>query len=326
MKNWQTILENFKNVRVLIVGDVMLDRYLWGTISRISPEAPVPVVKLERVTLTAGGAANVAANVASLGAVAVLIGAVGADEGATELPQVLHKCRVSADYLVKIENRPTTTKTRIVAHQQHVVRIDDEHAQPLDDAQAGKVREKIQELLPEADVVILSDYAKGCLSDAILTDTIQTARKLNKPVLVDPKGRDYRKYRGATLLTPNKSEAAAAAGIDIFDEDSCKRAGEKLLAEVELDSLLVTLSEDGVRLFEKGRDSRQFPALARKVYDVTGAGDTVIAALAIAVGAGADLASATQIANAAAGLAVEQVGTATVSQSDLLANLESYFS
>lgn len=325
MKNWQHILGNFKNVRVLIVGDVMLDRYLWGTVERISPEAPVPVVKLERITLAAGGAANVAANVASLGAEALLIGAVGADEGATELPQVLSECGVKSDYLVKIDNRPTTTKTRIIAHQQHVVRIDDEHAQPLGSEQAEKVRQKIHELLPRADVVILSDYAKGCLSEAILTDTIQAARKSNKPVLVDPKGRDYRKYLGATLLTPNKSEAAAASGIDIFDADSCNKAGEKLLAEAELDALLITLSEDGVRLFEKGGDAKHFPALARKVYDVTGAGDTFIAALAIAVGAGADLASATRTANAAAGLAIEQVGTATVSQRDLLANLESYF-
>lgn len=312
IKNWQNILRKFADVRVLVIGDVMLDRYLWGTVSRISPEAPVPVILLEKTTSTAGGAANVAANVASLGAQPFLVGVIGADEGGRDLPAVLARCDVSADFLVKLDNRPTTTKTRIVAHSQHVVRVDDEHATDLSNEQAEILRNKIAEILPKSDVVILSDYAKGCLCENVLTETIETARRLKKPVLVDPKGRDYLKYRGATLLTPNKGEAAAASGVDITDDFSCKKAGEKLLAEIELDSLLVTLGEDGMRLFEKNKDSRHFGAVARKVYDVTGAGDTVIATLAIALGAGADLADAAQIANAAAGLAVEQVGTAAV--------------
>ena len=317
MKNWQEILKAFAKVRVLIIGDVMLDRYFWGTVLRVSPEAPVPVVRLEKITLTAGGAANVAANVASLGAKPFLIGAVGADEGGRDLPAVLAKCEVNSDYLVKVENRPTTTKTRVVAHQQQVVRIDDEDVQPLNERQAEIVWQKITEVLPGADVIVLSDYAKGCLCDSILADTIEMARKFKKPVLVDPKGKNYLKYRGATLLTPNKSEAAAASGIEITDETTCRQTGVKLLAEVELESLLITLGEDGMRLFEKNRESKHFPAVARKVYDVTGAGDTVIATLAVALGAGADLATAAQIANVAAGLTVEQVGTATVKMSDL---------
>jgi rfaE bifunctional protein kinase chain/domain len=322
MKNWREILAGFDRVKVLVVGDVMLDRYFWGTVSRISPEAPVPVVKLEKVTLTAGGAANVAANVSSLGAQAFLVGAVSNDEGGRELPKVLAENQVSAEYLVQFENRPTTTKTRVVAHQQQVVRIDDEHADPLNEAQAAAFWRKIEELLPAADVVILSDYAKGCLCDSVLANTIETARKLNKPVLVDPKGRDYLKYRGATLLTPNKGEASAASRIDITDKVSCQQAGQKLLTDVHLDYLLITLGEDGMQLFEKGKESRNFPAVARKVYDVTGAGDTVIATLAVALGAGADLAAAAQIANAAAGLAVEQVGTAAVKKKELIEQLE----
>ena len=317
MKHWQEILRNFADVRALVVGDVMLDRYLWGTVSRISPEAPVPVVKLEKMTSMPGGAANVAANVASLGAKPFLVGAIGVDEGGRELPDVLTKCNVGAEFLVKFENRPTTTKTRIVAHSQHVVRVDDEHAQPLDEKQAEIVGQKIAELMPKSDVVVLSDYAKGCLCESVLAAAIETAKKLKKPVLVDPKGRNYLKYKGSSLLTPNKGEAAAASGVDITDEISCRRAGEKLLQEIELDSLLITLGEEGMALFEKGKDSRQFPAVARKVYDVTGAGDTVIAALGIAIGAGADLATAAQIANAAAGLAVEQVGTAAVKLPEL---------
>lgn len=322
MQDWQKVIEKFGAVKVLVAGDVMLDRYLWGTVSRISPEAPVPVVKLEKVTLTAGGAANVAANVASLGAKAFLIGAISGDEGGRELPKVLAENNVSAEHLVQFDNRPTTTKTRVVAHQQQVVRIDDEHAHPLDDAQAAVLWSKIKELLFAADVVILSDYAKGCLCQSVLANTIETARKMNKIVLVDPKGKDYLRYRGATLLTPNKSEAAAASGVDITDAASCEKAGQRLLETVNLESLLITLGEDGMQLFERGRASQNFPAVARQVYDVTGAGDTVIATLAIALGAGADLGTAAQIANAAAGIAVEQIGTAAVKQEELIKQLE----
>ncbi|MEP6923410.1 MAG: D-glycero-beta-D-manno-heptose-7-phosphate kinase [Pyrinomonadaceae bacterium] len=322
MKNWQNILNKFADVRVLVVGDVMLDRYFWGTVSRISPEAPVPVVKLEKITQTPGGAANVAANAASLGAKAFLVGAIGADESGRALPQVLAETGVGADYLVKLKNRPTTCKTRVIAHSQQLVRVDDEDSAPLNAEQAEIVWRRIQEILPQTDIVILSDYGKGCLCEMVLANTIETARKLGKAVLVDPKGKNYLKYRGATLLTPNKGEAAAASGIEITDDYSCKRAGDKLLAELELESVLITLGEDGMRLFEKNQDSKHFPTMARKVYDVTGAGDTVIATLAIALGAGADLATAAQIANAAAGLAVEQVGTAAVKLSALYEQLK----
>lgn len=322
MKKWQSILGKFAEVRVLIVGDMMLDRYLWGSVSRISPEAPVPVVKLEKVTETAGGAANVAANVASLGAQVFLVGAIGTDESGLALPRILAENRVASDYLVKLQDRPTTCKTRVVAHSQQLVRIDDEDSTALDNDQAEIVWQKISELLPRADVVILSDYAKGCLCKMILDRTIESARRIGKPVLVDPKGKDYLQYRGSTLLTPNKGEAAAASGIEITDDDSCNKAGQKLLAAVELDSLLITLGEGGMRLFEKNRDSRHFPTMARKVYDVTGAGDTVIATLAVAIGAGADLPTAAQIANVAAGLVVEQIGTATINLTNLKTELE----
>ena len=313
MKNWQSILNKFGGVRVLIVGDVMLDRYLWGTVSRISPEAPVPVVRLERVTETAGGAGNVAANAAALGAGAFLVGVIGADEAGLALPRILAANSVSSNYLVKFENRPTTCKTRVVAHSQQLVRIDDEDSTGLDDGQAEIVYRKILELLPMIDVVVLSDYAKGCLCERVLAETIKAAGSYGKSVLIDPKGQNYARYRGATLLTPNKHEAAAASGIEITDDDSCKKAGEKILAEVELESLLITLGEDGMRLFQKNRDSQHFPTMARKVYDVTGAGDTVIATLAAALGTGAELPVAAQLANAAAGIAVERVGTSAVS-------------
>lgn len=317
MKNWREITDKFSDVRVLIVGDVMLDRYLWGTVARISPEAPVPVVRLEKQTATAGGAANVAANAAAFGAQVALIGIVGKDAGADEIKRILEKTGVNPANLISTDNRQTTTKTRIVAHHQHVVRLDDETAARLDSTDAQKVLEQIEKLLNNSDVVVFSDYAKGCLSDEVLSVAIERAGALEKPILVDPKGKNYNKYVGATLLTPNKSEAAAASGEDISDAASLERAGKKLLAELPIDALLVTLGEDGMRLFERNRDSVHIHAAAREVYDVTGAGDTVIASLAVCLGAGVNLTDAAQIANAAAGIAVEQVGTTVVTKTEL---------
>lgn len=315
--NWQKIIDGFAKVSVLVIGDVMLDRYFWGTVSRISPEAPVPVVKLEKVTVSAGGAANVAANIASLGAKPILVGIIGDDEGGRELPKVLEKNNVSGENLICFANRPTTTKTRIVAHHQHVVRIDDEDSKALSDEQSREVWEKIGKILPEIEIVVLSDYAKGCLTEIVIENVIETAKKFGKRVLVDPKGKNYQKYNGANLLTPNRLEAAAATGTEIFDEDSIIAAGEKLLENVKLDAALITLGEDGMMLFERNKKAKHFHSLARDVYDVTGAGDTVIAALSIALGAGADFSLAAQIANTAAGIAVEQVGTTAVTGDEL---------
>jgi D-beta-D-heptose 7-phosphate kinase/D-beta-D-heptose 1-phosphate adenosyltransferase len=322
MQNWREILDKFADVRVLIVGDVMLDRYFWGTVARISPEAPVPVVRLEKQTVTAGGAANVAANVAALGAKSYLLGIIGNDQGASELKQILEQSGVNPSNLIQTSNRQTTTKTRIVAHHQHVVRLDDEKTTPLDALNSEQIRRKVADLLPASDVVVLSDYAKGCLSNAVLAHVIEESRKHGKPILVDPKGRDYQKYAGATVLTPNKSEASAASAIEITDEESLKAAGEKLLAELKTEALLITLGEDGMRLFERNRKSVQIPAAARDVYDVTGAGDTVIASIAVALGAGANFADAARIANSAAGIVVEQIGTTAVKKAELEKSLQ----
>lgn len=311
------VINRFEQVKVLVVGDVMLDRYWFGAVSRISPEAPVPIVRLERVTSAAGGAANVAANVLSLGAQPLLVGAIGADENGLTLKRVLEQNRVETKYLVASSNRPTTTKTRVIAHQQQVVRIDDENDKTLSAADAEKICRNASELIPRVDVVLLSDYAKGCLCENVLSNVITAARKAGKKVLVDPKGKNYAKYNGATLLTPNKLEATTAAGVEIGDDDLTTEIGEKLLRDLQIEALLITLGEDGMRLSERGKKTRHFPALARQVYDVTGAGDTVIATLAVALGANADLATAAQLANTAAGLAVEQVGTATVKKAAL---------
>lgn len=306
------ILEKFCDVNVLVVGDVMLDRYWWGSVNRISPEAPVPVVKLDNRTLSAGGAANVAANIIGLGAKPLLVGIIGDDDGGRELCDVLKKINISSEYLVKLSERPTTVKTRIVAHHQHVVRIDDENVSPLSADEINNLKEHVLSLLSSVDVLLFSDYAKGALSPELLKDLIEAAREKNIPVIVDPKGRDYNRYQGATLLTPNRKEALYASGLDITEPHDIEEIGKELLSNLKVDSLLVTLGEDGMVLFRLDDSPLHLSAMAREVYDVTGAGDTVIATLSAAIGAGASLAESAKLANIAAGIVVEQVGTTAI--------------
>lgn len=306
------IIDSFHRVVVLVVGDVMLDRYWWGSVDRISPEAPVPVVRLERSTRACGGAANVAANIAGLSARPLLVGLIGDDEGGRELPGVLDEAGVSPEYLCRLEGRATTLKTRIVAHSQHVVRIDHENATPVSETEAQEIAAKIIELMPSAHVVLLSDYAKGLLGKSLLREVIEEARRLKMPVLVDPKGRDYGRYAGATMLTPNRFEAAQVCGMDASDQAAIEAAGAQLLTQLGVEALLITQGEDGMTLFRVNEEPLHLSALARDVYDVTGAGDTVISTLSLALGAGADLAAAARLANMAARLAVEQVGTTII--------------
>jgi rfaE bifunctional protein kinase chain/domain len=303
---------NFSDVKVLIVGDVMLDRYCWGSVNRISPEAPVPVVNLDKTEVTLGGAANVAANVVGLGAKALLVGVIGKDSEAELFPKILQEKRISYENLVAMENRPTTVKTRIVAHNQHIVRIDQEKTEPLSNEASIKVLDKIEQIFDQANIVIISDYAKGLLTDKIIQRLITLGREQNKPIFVDPKGKDYTKYRGATLLTPNKKEAFQATEIENIEQ-----AGQILINKLDLSALLITQGEDGMTLFDKTDKSLKLNALARTVYDVTGAGDTVIATLAVAFASGFDLAYSANLANIAAGFVVEKVGTTAIDIKEL---------
>lgn len=315
--NLDILLRRFGGVSALVVGDVMLDRYWWGNVDRISPEAPVPVVRLTQSSLVAGGAANVAANIAGLGARPWLVGVAGDDEGGAQLPGALKDANVDAEHLIRTPGRPTTVKTRVVAHQQHVVRVDLEDSRPISDSCAGELATTAERLLSDAQVLVLSDYAKGVLTPELLDRLIAHARELRLPVLIDPKGRDYERYAGATLLTPNRTEAALAVGLDPHEPSVVRRAGEIIIENLRIDALLITEGEDGMTLFERDRAPVHLDASARQVYDVTGAGDTVIATLSVALGAGADLLTAAMIANVAAGLAVQQVGTTTVSLDQL---------
>ncbi|MEO6052091.1 MAG: D-glycero-beta-D-manno-heptose-7-phosphate kinase [Pyrinomonadaceae bacterium] len=311
------ILEEFSKTKILVIGDVMLDRYWWGSVDRISPEAPVPVVRLVDTTLAAGGAANVAVNIAGLGAQPILLGVVGTDEEAGMVKKVLNSLGVDSAHLVEASSRRTTVKTRVIAHSQQVARIDQETDFYLDKTTEKILSAKLVGLIPAIDAIVVSDYAKGLLTDTLLAHIISIAAAARKSVLVDPKGKDYAKYRGATIITPNRREAAEACSLAENADNMVNKAGTKLMDDHLIDAALITQGEAGMTLFQKGRAPKHFPAAARLVYDVTGAGDTVIATLATSLGAGADLETATMLANIAAGFVVEQVGTSSISLPEL---------
>jgi rfaE bifunctional protein kinase chain/domain len=307
----------FAGCRILVLGDVMLDRYWWGNVSRISPEAPVPVVKKLRSTAVPGGAANVAVGIRSLGGSPTLIGVTGADEAGGELRRALQSRDVNPDHLIADPTRPTTVKTRVIAHSQHVVRVDEEETAPISFPLASQIMDRFLLLLESADLVVISDYAKGLLNPDLLRRAIAEARRANCRVLVDPKGLDYAVYDGAYLIAPNYMEALAAAHISPDQSDSVREAGQQLLARAAVEAVLITQGAAGMTLLERGQEPIHFPALARSVYDVTGAGDTVLATLSVALAREWPLRAAVQLANAAAGLAVEQVGTAAVEAQEL---------
>ncbi|MDP2761885.1 MAG: D-glycero-beta-D-manno-heptose-7-phosphate kinase [Sideroxyarcus sp.] len=308
-------LPSFDKARVLVVGDVMLDRYWFGDVTRISPEAPVPVLKVSRVEERPGGAANVARNIASLGAHCTLLSVVGADEAGDCLQRLLtEQGRVEA-MLYRDDSISTIVKLRAIARQQQLLRIDFE-TQPSHEVLQAKLAD-FRQRLPQCDVVLLSDYGKGGLTH--IAEMIRLARAAGKPVLVDPKGDDYARYHGATLLTPNRSEFRDVAGSWKNEAELTAKA-QKLRAGLELDALLVTRSEEGMSLF-RAQEVLHEPTQAREVFDVSGAGDTVIATLAVMLASGANMADAVRIANRAAGVVVGKLGTAVVSREEILENM-----
>jgi rfaE bifunctional protein kinase chain/domain len=306
------MLEKVRNVRLLVVGDVMLDRYWFGEVNRISPEAPVPVVKVERQEERLGGAANVARNAASLGAVSALLSVVGDDEAGRMLGQLLVAGQIDASLHVD-RNIDTIVKLRVIGRQQQLLRIDFE-TPPSHEILQAKLAD-FESRVVQADVVILSDYGKGGLTH--ISEMIRIARSCDKPVLVDPKGDEWGKYAGATVITPNRAELREVVG-KWSSEDELFAKVQKLRGALGLDALLVTRSEEGMTLFADDGIHHQ-PAQAREVFDVSGAGDTVIATLAIMLAAGADWAEAIRIANVAAGIVVGKLGTAVVTREELAA-------
>jgi D-beta-D-heptose 7-phosphate kinase/D-beta-D-heptose 1-phosphate adenosyltransferase len=295
----------------------MLDEYVWGTVSRISPEAPVPVVAVRSESLKIGGAGNVAANIAALDGVAEIVGVVGPDAAAERLTQELTRAGVKADGLVVDGARPTTIKSRVVAGSQHVVRFDRESDAPLPLAVRRQVLRQVRARLPQADVLLISDYAKGVVGAGLVREVLALAARTQTPVAVDPKVQHVPLFRGVTVIAPNHHEAAAAARILVRDEADLLRVGQTLLRRLRARAVLITRGEAGMSLFEAARPVTHIPTFAREVYDVTGAGDTVMAVLALALAAGAPLRAAAVLANYGAGVVVGKRGTATVGRAEL---------
>jgi D-beta-D-heptose 7-phosphate kinase/D-beta-D-heptose 1-phosphate adenosyltransferase len=305
------MVEGMADRRVVVVGDLMLDHFIWGDVERISPEAPVPVVRVRRESFHPGGCGNVAANLRSLGARPVVVAPIGADRSAGLLRKVMVDLGIDAGSLTEIPGRTTTKKTRIVAHHQQVVRFDREDETALPGG-ADALRDAALAALEEADALIISDYDKGAITPELLEALLPAARERGIPSAVDPKPTNFPHYRSATLITPNQKEAAQGAGFPIRTDEDLLRAGKKIREMLGADGILVTQGEAGMCLFEEGDRVTRIPATAREVFDVTGAGDTVVATCALALAARGSYEEAAVLGNLAAGDVVGEVGTAAI--------------
>lgn len=315
------ITEKFAGKRIIALGDLMLDEFIFGRVRRISPEAPVPVVDVERQTLVLGGAGNVVSNLVALGADPVPMGVAGRDSDAERLRDAFHSLGVNADGLVIDATRPTTLKTRIIAHNQQVVRADRESRKQINSEIEDRIVERFQIEAESASALVISDYNKGLLTTGLLSRVLDEARARQLIVCLDPKTRNLAHYQPVTVITPNHQEAAEAAGIAIEDEESLIEAGCRILGSIDCRAVLITRGEEGMTLFTDDGKVTHIPTVAREVYDVTGAGDTAIATLTLALAAGASLEEAAVLANHAAGVVVGKLGTATVSREELLATI-----
>lgn len=308
------LFERMRERRLLVVGDVMIDEWIWGSVTRISPEAPVPVVQVTDHSFTLGGAGNVANNLRALDAHVTFAAAIGSDTFAHYVSDILATERIAADGLIRVDDRPTTRKTRVVAHNQQVVRADWESTAALSQSDRERLARVVREYASQADAVVLSDYAKGLFSRDIVE-----AALVCPVVLADPKPQNLPLFRGVTCVAPNVHEAAQSAGIPIVDDASLERAGAVLLQALECRYVVITRGEHGMSLFGRDGERLHIPSVARTVFDVSGAGDTVIAVLSLALAAGAPIELAMQLANYAAGAVVEKLGTATASADEILA-------
>jgi rfaE bifunctional protein kinase chain/domain len=311
------ITRAMRRSRIAVVGDIMLDRYIWGQVDRISPEAPVPVVAVADMTVRPGGAANVAWNLVSLGIKAALAGVVGADSSAEELKRLMRGKGLAEASLVTDPGRPTTEKIRIIAHSQQVVRADFESGEPMREAVLRKLLAAVKAAVTGAKAVIVSDYGKGVVSSDVMDLVRELCRTKKVPFLIDPKEGHFSLYRGAFAVTPNKKEAGGFYNRKIRSEADLDSVGGDLLRDLEAAAVLITRGEEGMTLYEKRGQRRHFPARASEVYDVTGAGDTVISVLAAGLAAGATVREAIELANAAAGIVIRELGTAVVRSEEL---------
>ncbi|BCR05183.1 bifunctional protein HldE [Desulfuromonas versatilis] len=315
-------VENFLNrlcrIRALVVGDLMLDEYLWGKTERISPEAPVQVVDVAREDLRLGGAGNVLNNLVTLGCQVEVASALGEDEDGRHLRRLLEAKEIATGGVFLSPGRTTSRKTRVLASNQQMLRIDRESRDPIDPALEQRLADYVRSAAGRCQVILVSDYLKGVLTEGLLKAIFEAGKTHGIPVVVDPKGADYRKYAGATLLTPNRKEAQAASGIAISDEASLVRAGRKLQQTLDLEALVLTRSEEGMSLFLRSGEEIHLPTEAREVFDVSGAGDTVLSLIGVGLAAGLSLDDAARVSNIGAGIVVAKVGTSTVAPAEIL--------
>lgn len=315
----KTHVDRFTDVSVLVVGDIIMDEYLWGDVSRISPEAPVPVVEVNRETKVLGGAANVVNNMASLGSRPILCGVVGTDRTGEEIISKLTTMGLRTDGVIREQGRPTTIKTRVVARGQQVVRFDRETRVGLKPHSIERLLDFVHDNIDLIDAVVISDYGKGVISSTLMEglNRIVKSRGTSTPILVDPKTGNFKFYKDVDVITPNHHEAGMFCGFEIIDEKTLMDAGMKILQKLNCGSVLITQGKDGMSLFERGADTIHIPTVAKEVFDVTGAGDTVIGTMSLALATGLDLQSAAILSNFAAGIVVGEVGTSTVKADDL---------
>jgi D-beta-D-heptose 7-phosphate kinase/D-beta-D-heptose 1-phosphate adenosyltransferase len=325
MKNLIGLLPHFSRQKILVIGDIMVDKFVWGKVSRISPEAPVPVVEVSQETHKLGGAGNVANNLNSLGGKVYLVGVIGSDIVGEQLKDDLRETKISVDGIISDQTRPTCIKTRIIASHQQVVRVDKEVKGAFTAEIERKIIDRIESIIPQVQAIIISDYGKGVVTPAVLSRAIQLARKNGTPVTVDPKIEHFLRYKRVSCITPNLSEAFSGMRTLLVDEDKkIIELGNKILRKLNSDSVLITRGEKGMTLFEPGNKITHIPTRAKEVYDVTGAGDTVIATFTLALAARADFVTAAEISNFAAGVVVGKLGTATVSLDELRSAILNY--
>lgn len=316
------IISNFRDKKILVIGDLILDEFIWGKVSRISPEAPVPVVWVDKESFMPGGAANVANNLTSLGAKVYLVGIIGKDDrGAILRGELLHK-GINTEGVIVDATRPTILKTRVIAHQQQVVRIDKERIDRIRNKIINKIMAYIESMIKEIDALVIEDYGKGLITPHLLEPIVKLARRNKKIIAVDPKEDHFSYYKGVTVITPNHHEASKATGLKVTDKIFLKKVGHDLMDKLKTQIVLITLGEEGMAVFEKGKLPRKIPTIAQEVYDVSGAGDTVISSFTLSLVSGATPIQAAHIANCAAGIVVGKVGISLVNQDELIKRIK----
>jgi rfaE bifunctional protein kinase chain/domain len=312
---------NFEGKRIAVVGDMMLDGYYWGDVKRVSPEAPVPVLEVEEEFFRFGGAANVALNIAALGGIPIPIGVIGDDNFGEIFSSLLSDSKISANSILIDKSRPTTTKTRVIADSQHVVRIDKESKDYLNNKMEVKIFDCVRKKISDLDGIILQDYNKGVLTESLISKIVNEANRSNKLITVDPKFENFWSYKNVTVFKPNRKEVEEKLGVKITTAKDVSSAGSKLLEKLNAEYVLLTLGEEGIAVFKKGKEEKRMPTKARKVADVSGAGDTVISTLTLSLAAGADILEASYLANYAGGIVCGEVGIVPVDKEKLFTTI-----